>query len=232
MRSFGHHFCQKVAGSTRSVVSSSNTIENTMSNKFYELAFTPSVKAAQEHYGTRKNYARFEDGEPNPQTLTDLESDFIERCDGFYMATVNENGQPYIQFRGGPPGFLKVINDRTLGFADFRGNLQYISVGNLAANDRAALFLMDHANRRRLKIFGRIDVHDAQDEPELIEMLTVPDHKATNERAMIIHVEAFDWNCPQHITPRFTIDEIRQMNKPLYDRIEELELKTANCEPS
>lgn len=203
-----------------------------MSHKFYDLTFTPSVKAAQEHYGTRKNYARFEGGESDFNGLTDAESDFIEQRDGFYIATVNEDGQPYIQFRGGPIGFLKVMDDRTLGYADFRGNLQYISVGNLAANDKAAVFLMDYPNQRRLKILVRVDVKDAKDDPELIEKLTMRDYKAKIERAMILHVEAFDWNCPQHITPRFTIDEIRQMNEPLYEHIRKLEEKIANCEPS
>ena len=203
-----------------------------MSHKFYDLTFTPSVKAAQEHYGTRKNYARFEGGESDFNGLTDAENDFIEQRDGFYIATVNEDGQPYIQFRGGPIGFLKVLDDRTLGYADFRGNLQYISVGNLAANDKAAVFLMDYPNQRRLKILVRVDVKDAKDDPELIEKLTMRDYKAKIERAMILHVEAFDWNCPQHITPRFTIDEIRQMNEPLYEHIRKLEEKIANCEPS
>ncbi len=203
-----------------------------LSHKFYDLTFTPSVKAAQEHYGTRRNYARFEGGEPDFHGLSDAENDFIEARDGFYMATVNEDGQPYIQFRGGPRGFLKVLDDRTLGYADFRGNLQYISVGNLRANDTASLFLMDYAHQSRLKLLVRVEVLDAIDAPDIIEKLTMPGYKAKIERAMILQVEAFDWNCPQHITPRFTIDEIRQMNKPLYDRIEELELKTANCEPS
>ena len=194
-----------------------------MSHKFYDLTFTPSVKAAQEHYGTRRNYARFEGGESDFYGLTDAENDFIETRDGFYMATVGEAGQPYIQFRGGPPGFLKVLDDKTLGYADFRGNLQYISVGNLRANDKAALFLMDYANQRRLKILARVEVKDASDDPKLIEELKMPDYKAKIERAMILHVEPFDWNCPQHITPRFTIEEIKQITKPLRDQMEELE---------
>lgn len=194
-----------------------------MSYKFFDLTFTPSVKAAQEHYGTPKNYARFEGGEPDFHGLTDAENDFIEARDGFYMATVSEDGQPYVQFRGGPAGFLKVLDDRTLRYADFRGNLQYISVGNLAANNKAAIFLMDYPNRRRLKLLVRVEVKDTKGNPELIEKLTMPDYKAKIERAMILHVEAFDWNCPQHITPRFTVDEIRQMNEPLYAHIEKLE---------
>ena len=198
-----------------------------MSHKFFDLTFTPSVKAVQEHYGTRRNYARFEGGEPDFHGLTDAENDFIEARDGFYMATVGENGQPYVQFRGGPKGFLKVLDDHTLGYADFRGNLQYISVGNLAANDKAALFLMDYPNQTRLKILARVEVRDAKDAPELIEKLTIPDYKAKIERAMILHVEAFDWNCPQHITPRYTMDEIRTMTLPLYEHVEKLEKEIA-----
>ena len=194
-----------------------------MSHKFFDLTFTPSVKAAQEHYGTRRNYARFEGGEPDFHGLSDAENDFIEARDGFYMATVNENGQPYIQFRGGPIGFLKVIDDRTLGYADFRGNLQYISVGNLAANDRAALFLMDYPNQARLKLIVRVEVKDAKNAPEIIEKLTMPGYKAKIERAMILHVEAVDWNCPQHITPRYTIEEVRKMTAPMTEHIEKLE---------
>ncbi len=194
-----------------------------MSHKFFDLTFTPSVKAAQEHYGTRRNYARFEGGDSDFHGLTDAENDFIAARDGFYMATAGENGQPYIQFRGGPAGFLKVLDDRTLGYADFRGNLQYISVGNLLANDKAALFLMDYANKARLKILARVEVRDAKDAPELIKKLTMPDYKAKVERAMILHVEAFDWSCPQHITPRYTMDEVRRMTTPLLERIQEFE---------
>ncbi len=194
-----------------------------MSHKFYDLTFTPSVKATQEHYGTRQNYARFEGGEPDFYGLMEAENDFIETRDGFYMATVGEDGQPYIQFRGGPPGFLKVLDDKTLGYADFRGNLQYISVGNLRANDKAAIFLMDYANQRRLKILARVEVKDASDDPDMIERLEMPDYKAKIERAMILRVETFDWNCPQHITPRFTFEEIKQITKPMRDQIEKLE---------
>ena len=194
-----------------------------MSHKFFDLTFTPSVKSAQEHYGTRRHYARFDGGEPDFHGLSDAEDDFIEARDGFYMATVNEDGQPYIQFRGGPQGFLKVIDDRTLGYADFRGNLQYISVGNLKANDKAALFLMDYPNQARLKLIVRVEVMDAKDAPEIIEKLTMPGYNAKIERAMILHVEAFDWNCPQHITPRYTIEEIRMMTAPMNEHIEKLE---------
>ena len=194
-----------------------------MSHKFFDLTFTESVKSAQEHYGSRRNYERFEGGKPDFYGLTDAEEEFINRMDGFYLATVNDEGQPYIQFRGGEAGFLKMLDSKTLGFADFRGNLQYISIGNLAKNDKAALFLMDYANQSRLKILARIEVIDVRHKPELVEKLLVPDYKAKIERVMILHVEAFDWNCPQHITPKFTLEQIRQINQPLDEHIAKLE---------
>ena len=194
-----------------------------MANKFHDIAFTPSVKKAQEHYGTRRHYAKFEAGRDSNYILTEAESDFIEQRDGFYIATVGETGQPYIQFRGGPAGFLKVLDERTLGYADFRGNLQYISVGNLAANNKAAIFLMDYPNQRRLKILATVDVHDAADRPDLIEKLTDPAYDAKIERAVILRVEAYDWNCPQHITPRYSMEEVRQMVGPLNEHIKKLE---------
>lgn len=194
-----------------------------MSHRFYELTFTPSVKAAQKRYGSRRNYAKIETGESDFSGLTEAEIEFIGARDGFYLATVGEDGQPYIQYRGGQRGFLKALGATTLGFADFRGNLQYISVGNLRQNDKAALFLMDYANRQRLKILARIELKDAQEAPELIEKLAMPDYQARIERVMILHVEAFDWNCPQHITPRYTIEEIRELNAPLYEHIAKLE---------
>ncbi len=193
-----------------------------MAKNYLEIAFTESVKAQQEKYGTRKHYEKNEKIERGTE-LSFPEADFIEKRDSFYLATIGENGFPYVQFRGGEPGFLKVLDKQTLGYADFKGNLQYISVGNLGGNNRAALILMNYASRQRLKIFARIEVFEAADAPELIEKLTVPDYKAKIERAMILHVEAFDWNCPQHITPRFTVEEIRAMNQPLYEHIEKLE---------
>ena len=194
-----------------------------MSHKFFDLTFSESVKATQEHYGSRRALARFESGEPDFFGLTEDETEFIKGRDSFYLATVSDTGQPYVQFRGGPPGFLKVLDPKTLGYADFRGNLQYISTGNLSVNDRAALILMDYPNQQRLKILARVEIKDAQDAPELISKLQMPDYKAKIERALILHVEAFDWNCPQHITPRFTIEEIKAMNHSLYEHIEKLE---------
>ena len=195
-----------------------------MANKFYDIAFTPSVKKAQEHYGSRRRFEKIESGgrEQN-SALSEPEIDFIEQRDGFYMATVGEQGQPYIQFRGGRRGFLKVLDEKTLGFADFRGNLQYISVGNVRENKKVALFLMDYANRGRLKILAEAEVKDVLEAPELIEKLVDKDYTAKIERFVILHVEAFDWNCPQHITPRYTIEEIKVMIQPLNEHIQKLE---------
>jgi predicted pyridoxine 5'-phosphate oxidase superfamily flavin-nucleotide-binding protein len=197
-----------------------------MAKNFAEIAFTDSVKAQQERYGSRQQYAQM-DRLARGTTLTVAETEFIAARDGFYLATVGENGYPYVQFRGGPPGFLRVLNAQTLGYADFRGNRQYITAGNLDQNNRAALILMDYANRSRLKIYARIDVMNANDQSNLMERLLVPGYDAKIERAMLLHVEAFDWNCPQHITPRFTMDEIQAMNVPLYEHVAKLEAELA-----
>lgn len=196
--------------------------EVTMAKNFSEIAFTDSVKAQQEQYGSRQQYARM-DRLARGTTLTLAETEFIAARDSFYLATVGETGYPYVQFRGGPPGFLRVLDAQTLGYADLRGNRQYITVGNLDQNDRAALILMDYANRSRLKIYARIEVMNAKDGPDLMERLLIPGYDAKIERAMLLHVEAFDWNCPQHITPRFTMEEIQAMNKPLYEHVTKLE---------
>jgi predicted pyridoxine 5'-phosphate oxidase superfamily flavin-nucleotide-binding protein len=193
-----------------------------MAKNFAEIAFTESVKAQQEQYGSRQQYARM-DRLARGTTLTFAETEFIAARDSFYLATVGETGYPYVQFRGGPPGFLRVLDAQTLGYADFRGNRQYITVGNLDQNDRAALILMNYAKRARLKIYARIEVINAKDRPELMDKLSVPGYDTKIERAMLLHIEAFDWNCPQHITPRFTMEEIQEMNAPLYEHITKLE---------
>jgi len=193
-----------------------------MAKNFADIAFTDSVKAQQEQYGSRQQYARM-DQLARGTTLTLAETEFIAARDGFYLATVGETGYPYVQFRGGPPGFLRVLDAQTLSYADFRGNRQYITVGNLDRNDRASLILMDYANRSRLKIYARIEGMNAKDRPELMEKLLVPGYDAKIERAMLLHVDAFDWNCPQHITPRFTMEEIQTMNAPLYEHVAKLE---------
>ncbi len=197
-----------------------------MAKNFAEIAFTESVKAQQKKYGSRGSYAKMEAQERGNE-ISENETGFIAERDGFYLATVGENGYPYVQFRGGPQGFLKVLDAKTLAYADFRGNLQYISVGNLTRNDKAALILMDYANRQRLKIYARIEVVEAKDAPELIAQLQDTSYKAQVERAMVLHVEAFDWNCPQHITPRYTIEEVRELNAPLYEHVAKLEAEIA-----
>ena len=193
-----------------------------MAKNYLEIAFTESVKAQQEKYGTRRQYERAENIERGTE-LSFAEADFISERDGFYLATIGENNYPYVQFRGGAPGFLKTLDSKTLGYADFRGNRQYISVGNLSVNNSAALIIMDYPNRRRLKIYARIEVLEADNAPELVAKLENPEYQAKIERAVILHVEAFDWNCPQHITPRYTIEEIKRMNQPLYEQIGKLE---------
>jgi uncharacterized protein len=197
-----------------------------MTHRFAEIAFTAAVKAAQTRYGTRAQNQRLEERAGPNAALTEREGAFIAARDSFYLATVSETGWPYVQHRGGPPGFLKVIDSRTLGFADFGGNRQFITAGNAAQNDRAALFLMDYANRLRLKVLGRMRVYDLGDAPpELVFDVELPDYPARAERAIAIGVEAFDWNCPQHITPRFTEAELRSVVAPLRERVAALEVK-------
>ncbi len=181
-----------------------------MSRKYTELTFTPAVKEAQEHYGARSSASKVESWDIEDQKMSEIESSFIAGRDNFYMATVNEEGWPYLQHRGGPPGFLKVIDCQTLGFADYRGNRQYISAGNLRHDDRTALFFMDYAHRRRLKMMVRTESFDAADRPDL-EGLKDEDYAARVERYVLFHIAAFDWNCPQHITPRFTQAEWNAM---------------------
>ena len=193
-----------------------------MSYKFLDLVSTPSVRAAQAANGSREMWEKFK-GHRTFDRFTEDELVFIAARDSFYMATVSETGWPYVQHRGGPPGFLKVLDDKTLGFADFRGNLQYISVGNVAANDRAALILVDYPNRARLKILAHVEMRSIDADSELAARLSLPSYKAKRERACLLHLETFDWNCPQHITPRFTIDEIQAATAPLQARIAQLE---------
>lgn len=193
-----------------------------MAKNYAEIAFTSAVRAEQEKHNSRRQYERMEKIARGTE-LSFAEVDFIEARDSFYIATSGQNGYPYVQFRGGPPGFLRVLDSQTIGYADFRGNRQYVSVGNLKDNDKAALILMDYPNRRRLKIYARIRIFEAQDAPELIRKLEVPGYDATIERAMILKIDAFDWNCPQHITQLYTMDEIRQMLVPFNEQIARLE---------
>ncbi len=178
-----------------------------MNKNFTKLTFTDSVKKVQEKYGSRKSYARMEEG-GDQSILTDREILYIQSRDSFYMATVGENGWPYVQFRGGPKGFLKIIDNTTIGYADFRGNRQYISVGNINSSRKAALILMDYPSQQRLKIWAESGVIYAEDDPGLLKDLEISEYNALVERLIIFKVQAYDWNCPQHITPRYTAEEI------------------------
>ncbi|MEC4817235.1 MAG: pyridoxamine 5'-phosphate oxidase family protein [Scytonema sp. PMC 1069.18] len=188
-----------------------------MPRKFTQIAFTPAVKVAQEERGSREIYARFEQSGPENDSVTPEIEEFIAKLDGFYLGTVGSNGYPYIQFRGGEPGFLKVLDEKTLGFADFKGNIQYVTVGNLSANDKAFLFLMDYRHRKRLKIWGR--ARYVEGDSELIERVRVPGYAAEIERVILFEIEAWNWNCPQHIPIRYSEQEVAVLQA----RIAELE---------
>jgi predicted pyridoxine 5'-phosphate oxidase superfamily flavin-nucleotide-binding protein len=197
-----------------------------MNSHFLHLATTPAVAAAQVRYQGR---AQISDDAPPIDLLGPEEREFILARDSFYMSSVTETGWPYVQHRGGPPGFLRVVQPNVLGFADVRGNRQMLSTGNLAANDRVALFLMDYPQRSRLKILGHARVFPAADDPELAEQLSLAG-AGPAERLVHIEVVAFDWNCPKYITPRYTLAEIKELVAPLKDRISELEAKLAKAQ--
>ena len=197
-----------------------------MSYGFMNIALTPSVRAAQAAMGADHLWQDFK-GHREFDRFAQNEAAFIAERDSFYMASVSETGWPYVQHRGGPRGFLKMVDDRTLAFADYRGNRQYISTGNLAADDRACLFLMDYAGRARLKVYARVEQVALDTDPALTDLVTVPGYKAKIERIFRIRLESFDWNCPQHITPRFTEDEVNEAVRPLRDRLGALEAEIA-----
>ena len=186
-----------------------------------DVAFTDAVKAIQESKGSRRGYAKMEQKGGWRKTVTDDLAQFIQARDSFYLATASADGQPYVQHRGGKPGFLKVIDGGTLAFADFKGNRQYITTGNLLENDKACIFLMDYPNRRRIKIWGRARVVD--DDAELLARLTDEDYTGVPERAVVFEITAWDVNCPQHITPRFTETQVAEIIAPLRQRIADLE---------
>jgi len=192
-----------------------------MAYGFLDIAITPSVRAAQAANGA-DIWTGFR-GHRESDRFTDAESAFIAARDSFYMATVSETGWPYVQHRGGAVGFLRMLDDKTLACPDFRGNRQYISVGNLGANDRACLFLMDYPHRERLKIYAHVEIRSLSDDPELAAKLIAPGYKAKVERSLIFHLQTFDWNCPQHITPRFTEAELTEMLASLHERTEKLQ---------
>ncbi|WP_300303963.1 pyridoxamine 5'-phosphate oxidase family protein [Ferrovibrio sp.] len=198
-------------------------LENVMPHHFAQIAFTPTVKKMQEKLGSRASYARMEDAHHAAnRLLTKAEASFISARSSLYMATVSETGWPYIQHRGGPTGFVRVLGEDMIGFADFRGNRQYISIGNLTANDRISLFFMDYPNKTRLKLFGRVRIVGLDDR-DMLSRLEMPDYRARIEHGLVITVEGYDWNCPQHIVERYTLDEVRLATAPLTDRIAELE---------
>jgi uncharacterized protein len=199
-----------------------------VANQFADIAFTSSVRAVQESMGSRRHYARTSSEVTNGPPLGEGELDFISRRDTFYMASVSETDWPYVQHRGGPAGFLKALTPSTLGFADYRGNRQYVSVGNVLKNDRVAIILVDYPNQERLKILGHARIVAAED-TALLESLKTPHYAARVERGMIIEVAAYDWNCPQHITPRFTEMEINAAIDPLKTRLAQLEAELKTC---
>ena len=200
-----------------------------MGRRFQELAFTPCVKEQQLQHGSRRQYERIEQAAPPGNTLGPAEQAFLQLRDSFYMASVSETGWPYVQHRGGPKGFVHVIDPGLIAFADLRGNKQYVSLGNLEHDSRVALFFMDYPHQTRLKILGRVEIHENDAEaPALIESLRPTDKSDIPERAILIHVEAFDWNCPQHITPRYTLEELQEALAPIQQKLAKLEAENAD----
>lgn len=194
-----------------------------VAHHFGQLVFTSAIKALQEKYGSRRQYERMGRGSAAPNRLGHDETWFIQERDSFYLATVGEGGWPYVQHRGGPKGFLKVLDERTLAFADFRGNKQYVSTGNLATDSRAALILVDYPRQARLKILGRVEVAEGDAAKPWLDRVADIRYQAVVERVYVIRIEAFDWNCPQHIIPRFTAQEIQEALAPVQKHIDELE---------
>jgi uncharacterized protein len=198
-----------------------------MAYGFMDIALTPSVRKAQAEMGADLLWSDFK-GHREFDRFSASETAFIAKCDSFYMATVSETGWPYVQHRGGPAGFLKVVDDRTLAFLDYRGNRQYISTGNLAQNDRTCLFLMDYPARTRLKIYARAEKLALDADPALTAKITDGDYGAKAERIFRLRLEAFDWNCPQHIVPRYTEAEFLAASQHLLDKIVLLERENAS----
>jgi uncharacterized protein len=199
-----------------------------LSNRFADIAFTPAVLAEQAKMGSRRFYERQNHGAGNGPPLGADELEFVAARDSFYMASVSETNWPYVQHRGGPVGFLKTLSASTLGFADFRGNRQYVSVGNFVNNDRVAIILMDYPGQQRLKILGHARTLGAEHR-DVLESLRTPGSRALIEHGIIIEVSAYDWNCPQHITPRFTESEVETAVAPLRSRLAQLEAELRSC---
>jgi len=194
---------------------------------FLDIASTPSVRAVQAAMGSGRLFENFE-GDRVFDRFTPIENAFISDRDSFYMATVSKTGWPYVQHRGGRPGFLKVVNEKMLAFADYRGNRQYITVGNVSASDRVALILMDYPRRARLKIYAHVNVVPLDADAALTQLVTDPSYRGRPERILVLHLRAFDYNCQQHITPRFTETEINETFRPLRERIAALEAENVD----
>ncbi|WP_327223497.1 pyridoxamine 5'-phosphate oxidase family protein [Streptomyces platensis] len=193
-----------------------------MPQHYARIAFTDEVKEAQQANGSRRAMQRFEEADFANDALGPAEEQFIAERDGFYLATASSSGWPYVQYRGGPPGFVHVIDETTLAWAELRGNRQYISHGNLTTDKRASVFLMDYARQQRLKIFGSIQLLDPDHHPEL-RTRTMPSTPRTQlQRLALLHVHAYDWNCPQHITPRFTAAELQETLIPVREELQRL----------
>lgn len=194
---------------------------------YHKLAFTDAIKKLQEEYGSRNNYGHVEN-KYSVEGLTQDEIKFISERDSFYLASLGQNDFPYIQHRGGPIGFIKVINTTTIGIVDFGGNKQYITLGNVTQHNKVALILMSYAQRTRLKIYAELEIVSLNEAPELYELLKPKEYRFKPERMLVFHIKAYDWNCPQHITPRFTAAEIEKALAPQKNYIEELEYQIRN----
>jgi predicted pyridoxine 5'-phosphate oxidase superfamily flavin-nucleotide-binding protein len=207
-----------------------------MRHRFFDLAFTPAVQAQQARRGSRAGYAALSARRGDSATAEVLEEQefaFIAERDSFYLATVSETGWPYVQHRGGPVGFVRRVDERTIGWAEYSGNRQYVSAGNVAVDDRVAMIFVDYPHQERLKVLGHMRAYDAADRPDLARLLGIEHYEARVEGFVLVAVEASDWNCPQHISPRFTVEEIDKLVAPLHARIAELEarLKEAKAVP-
>lgn len=194
---------------------------------FGSVLFTPAVKALQERYGSRRQYEALVRTKQSGSALTTYESAFLSERDTFYWATISSSGWPYVQHRGGPKGFVKVVDPQTLAFADFAGNKQFISTGNLATDSRVALIFVDYASQIRLKILGRANVFEGEESAQWRDIVEDTGYSAKIERVFTIHVEAYDWNCPQHIVPRYTTEQIESVLERLRNKIETLEAENA-----
>lgn len=194
-----------------------------MARAFSEIAFTSSVREEQARLGSAKMYDRFLSPEAERSDhFTVQEATFIEARDGFYQATVTETGWPYVQFKGGPVGFVKVLDSKTLGYADFRGNRQYISLGNLKDDDRLSIIFMDYVNQARLKLLGHARAIEIGEDQALVDKLMVPEYRAQPERAVLITLEGYDWNCPAHIPQRLTLSELDRRFEPIREELTRL----------